>query len=100
VGGHSPALWRSGGETPAGAFDDAEDFEWNDVIEAARHGAYRNADVWLDAGDRDPFLDATRELGRRLRAKVRVWPGEHGTRYWRGHVDEYVRFYADKLARC
>ena len=26
VGGHSAALWRSGGETAPGAFDDAEDF--------------------------------------------------------------------------
>jgi enterochelin esterase-like enzyme len=100
VGGHSPALWRSGGETPAGAFDNAEDFERHDVIGAARPGAYRGARVWLDVGDRDPFLGATRELGRRLGVKVRVWPGEHGTRYWRDHVDEYLRFYVAALTRC
>jgi hypothetical protein len=29
-----------------------------------------------------------------------VWPGEHGTRYWRAHVDEYLRFYAAALERC
>jgi S-formylglutathione hydrolase FrmB len=30
VGGHSPALWRSGGETAPGAVDDAEDFARHD----------------------------------------------------------------------
>jgi S-formylglutathione hydrolase FrmB len=100
VGGHSPALWRSGGETPAGAFDNAEDFQRHDVIGAATRGVYGGASVWLDVGDRDPFLEASRELGRRLGVQVHVWPGEHGTRYWRDHVDEYLRFYAASLARC
>ena len=27
VGGHSPALWLSGGETPPGAFDDGDGFD-------------------------------------------------------------------------
>jgi S-formylglutathione hydrolase FrmB len=31
AGGHSPALWRTGGETPAGAFNDAEDFAHHDL---------------------------------------------------------------------
>ena len=37
VGGHSAALWFSGGDTPAGAFDDAADFARHDVIRFARH---------------------------------------------------------------
>ena len=35
VGGHSPALWRTGGETPEGAFDNAEDFARNNIIALA-----------------------------------------------------------------
>ena len=35
VGGHSPAVWRSGGETAPGAFDDAADFARHDVIAGA-----------------------------------------------------------------
>jgi len=35
VGAHSAALWFSGGETPAGAFDDAADFERHDLIRFA-----------------------------------------------------------------
>lgn len=35
VGADSPALWTAAEETAAGAFDDAEDFAANDVLEAA-----------------------------------------------------------------
>jgi S-formylglutathione hydrolase FrmB len=102
VGGHSPALWRSGGETPAGAFDDAEDF--------ARHhlfgGPFRSdAAVWIDVGRGDPFRDAAtayaallREHGRDVTA--RVWDGGHDREYWKAHLREYLAFYADALERC
>ena len=40
AGGHSPALWVSGGESAAGAFDDAADFARHDVI---ARGPYRSA---------------------------------------------------------
>ena len=36
VGGDSAALWRNGGESAQGAFDNAEDFARHDVIGAAR----------------------------------------------------------------
>ena len=29
-----------------------------------------------------------------------VWPGAHEGSYWRSHWNEYLRFYADALARC
>src|SRR5262249_53986437 len=51
VGGHSAALWFSGGDTPAGAFDDAEDFARHDVVHLA---SYR-IPVWIDVGTADPF---------------------------------------------
>ena len=53
VGGHSPALWRTGGETAPGAFDDADDFARHDVIGAARANpdAFGDTRLWLDAGD-------------------------------------------------
>jgi enterochelin esterase-like enzyme len=102
VGGHSPALWREGGEKPEGAFDDAEDFERHDLFELAGENPklFRGAKVWLDVGDRDPFRETTSAFGDLVDARVRVWPGEHSTRYWREHVYEYLRFYADALARC
>jgi S-formylglutathione hydrolase FrmB len=102
VGAHSPALWRHGGETPAGAFDDADDFERHDLFELAQANPrlLRGARVWLDVGDADPFRRTTVELGRLIGSRARVWPGEHSTAYWREHADDYVRFYTEALAEC
>ena len=57
VGGHSAALWFEGGETAPGAFDDAEDFERNDVVGTVRADpdAFGPIPVWNDYGDEDPF---------------------------------------------
>jgi S-formylglutathione hydrolase FrmB len=52
VGGHSPALWFEGGETAPGAFDDAADFEANDVVGTVQEDpeAFGDAHVWIDYG--------------------------------------------------
>jgi S-formylglutathione hydrolase FrmB len=96
VGGHSPALWLSGGETPAGAFDDADDFAA--VTPFGRR--LRTRSVWLDVGSSDPFRAATTEFGRQIDARVRVWKGGHDGDYWDAHMGSYLRFYASALARC
>jgi len=101
VGGHSAALWRTGGETPAGAFDDAADFARHDLF---AKGRYRTP-VWLDVGTDDPFRSANTALAERLRARgarvtLRVWPGEHAFSYWKAHLDAYLRFYAAALGSC
>lgn len=103
IGAHSPALWRDGAETPEGAFDDANDFEQHDILELATEQGgrlFRGARVWLDVGDQDPFRGTTVELGRLTGNRVRIWPGDHSTRYWREHVDEYIRFYTGSLTEC
>jgi S-formylglutathione hydrolase FrmB len=107
VGGDSAALWRSGGETAAGAFDNAEDFAANDVIGAARSGgdAYRGMRLWLDVGSEDPFRSADAEFAELLRAdgldvQFHVWPGRHERSYWDSHWGSYLRFYASALASC
>ena len=103
VGGHSAAMWRTGGETPQGAFDDAEDFEQNDVIEAAAKNPrlYGNARVWIDVGTEDPFRSADEELARRLAGeRFTLWRGEHDISFLEKHADEVLEFYADALERC
>ncbi len=107
VGGDSAALWRSGSESAEGAFDNAEDFERNDVIGAARAGgsAYRATSLWLDVGTDDPFRSADTELATLLRAdgmdvQLHVWPGGHETSYWDAHWGSYLDFYANALASC
>jgi enterochelin esterase-like enzyme len=108
VGGHSAALWRTGGETPQGAFDNAEDFRLFDVIKRASIGRAplgRRTRVWIDVGAQDPFVSADTELVRVLRehgqkVTFHIWPGSHSGSYWNAHAAAYLRFYADALAAC
>lgn len=107
VGGHSPAIWVSGGETAPGAFDDAEDFSRHDLVATARSEPARFARqaLWLDAGNEDPFgagdqafVDALKAAG--VGITVRRWPGGHERSYWRAHWRDYLWFYANALRRC
>jgi S-formylglutathione hydrolase FrmB len=104
VGAHSPALWRDGSETPAGAFDDAEDFELHDLFHIVEEGFHFGIPVWLDVGLDDPFFTTAGDLGRLLQKKddvtLRLWPGAHNTAYWWSHMDQYIDFYTDALASC
>ena len=103
VGAHSPALWRTAGETAPGAFDDAQDFARHDVIAAARRNPnlYGTTPVWLDAGSADPFQPGDRALDRALKTvRLHTYPGAHENAYWRAHYRAYLRFYAAALARC
>jgi S-formylglutathione hydrolase FrmB len=107
VGGHSPALWRSGGETAPGAFDDAEDFARHDVVGTARSGpeAFAGSALWIDAGDADPFRPGIDAFTAALRAggvpiSAHSWPGGHDGDYWNEHWRAYARFYARALASC
>jgi enterochelin esterase-like enzyme len=106
VGADSAALWAQGGETAAGAFDDAADFARHDVLAAARsHDPYRGLAVWIDVGTLDPFRAADTQLDAELRAdrqqvQFHVWPGGHDQSYWQAHWADYLRFYANALANC
>jgi S-formylglutathione hydrolase FrmB len=96
VGGHSPALWETGAETPAGAFDDAEDFARHDLLGSARRrpDLYGGTPVWLDVGRHDSFRRATEALAAALPdAELHVWPGDHSLAYTRRHLNEYLAFY-------
>jgi len=101
VGGHSAALWWTGGETAPGAFDDAGDFARHDLFAAARRGnPYGETRVWLDVGTADPFRSADTGFAHLLRSTgasvgFHVWQGNHGPTYWRAHIAQYLRFYAD-----
>jgi len=103
VGGHSAAMWRTGGETPQGAFDDAEDFARNDVLAAAAANPrlYRGAKVWIDVGTGDPFRSADTDLAQRLPgARFHLWHGGHDSSYFEDHASQILEFYAAALADC
>jgi len=107
VGGHSPALWLEGGATAPGAFDDAEDFERNDVIGTVRDdpGAFGPIPIWNDYGDEDPFLIGDVAFDEALEAggadlTEHEWHGGHEQSYWDRHWRSYLGFYATALAEC
>jgi S-formylglutathione hydrolase FrmB len=107
AGGHSPAIWRSAGETAPGAFDDGADFGRHDLVSLAarRARAFSAAELWIDAGRADPFVPGIDVFVANLRRRgVKVIskrpPGGHDGAYWREHWDEYLRFYARALGRC
>jgi S-formylglutathione hydrolase FrmB len=95
VGAHSGALWRTGGETPEGAFDDAQDFASHDVM----HLPFRyRGPLWVDVGDGDPFRRTDVEFAQSHRARLHVWPGSHEWSYWNAHWTAYLRFYVRSCA--
>ncbi|MBS1869769.1 MAG: hypothetical protein JSS99_08900 [Actinobacteria bacterium] len=106
VGAHSPALWRTAGETADGAFDDAADFAAHDVVAvagtAAGAAALRAQPLWIDAGDGDPFLPGDRAFVDALHGTARLdtAPGGHDDGYWSSRWKDYLPFYAAALARC
>ncbi|HKG66390.1 MAG TPA: alpha/beta hydrolase-fold protein [Solirubrobacteraceae bacterium] len=103
VGGHSAATWLAAGDSAPGAFDDAADFERHDVVGLAQERGrrpWRRAALWLDGGDRDPFLTSDRAFAGALGIRMRVSPGGHDGDYWHRHYRDYLRFYARALERC
>jgi S-formylglutathione hydrolase FrmB len=107
VGGHSPALWFEAGETAPGAFEDAADFERNDVVGKveADPDAFGSMRVWNDYGSQDPFrvydegFVAAMEQGD-ADFTTHSWAGSHDNAYWDAHWAQYLRFYANSLAHC
>ena len=106
VGGHSAAEWYAGADTPAGAFDDAQDFARHDTVHAAaRSDLYGRIPVWIDVGTGDPFHAADTTLAQQLRAhggnvSFHVWPGGHDNTYTSAHWGAYLAFYSRALADC
>jgi S-formylglutathione hydrolase FrmB len=96
VGGHSPALWFAGADTPAGAYDDAEDFARNDLIRFAASARLFDVPVWIDVGTQDPFFAADKAFAQELRAHgtdIRFVAHGGGHSGWSSRMGEYLRWY-------
>ena len=107
VGGDSPALWLNGGESAAGAFDNAEDFARHDVIQAAMAGPdpYPGGAAMDRRRQRRPLQIGGYDIRPTLQSKgldvaFHVWPGGHEAAYWNSHWGSYLDFYAGALAHC
>jgi enterochelin esterase-like enzyme len=101
IGAHSPAIWTRASDAAEGAFDDADDFLHNDVYARLPSAAGEGKRLWIDIGDEDPFRDTVRQLaGRMARTEFHEYAGGHDDSYWRAHMDDYMRFYAERLWLC
>lgn len=88
VCGVSVAMWRSAGEQMRAvpdAFDDARDFERNDL----RRGIFnlRSTRIRLACGEGDPFFDADEEFAAKMRAaglrpEIAFSSGCHDDSFW------------------
>jgi S-formylglutathione hydrolase FrmB len=83
VAADSPALWLTGGETPLGAFDDAEDFARHNVF--AGRPKLAGIPVRIMCGQSDTFLPDTREFAKGVPDLVAAdYPkGGHDPSLWR-----------------
>ncbi len=95
VGAHSPAIFFSAAQAMPRAFDGPADFARHDLLRA---GSYGRTPVWIDVGSRDRFRAADLAFAARVRREIHVWPGDHRSSYWRAHMTDYLRFYADACA--
>ncbi|MDQ1482128.1 MAG: hypothetical protein QOF35_204 [Actinomycetota bacterium] len=81
----SAALWRSSGDSAAGAFDNHEDFTRNDVF--AARSRLRGIPVRMDCGRQDPFIVANRAFARGLPSVAATFDeGAHTQEYWAAHA--------------
>jgi hypothetical protein len=93
VGAQSPALWLSPGETAPGAFDDAADYERNDVFKLRPPHP-----LWIDLGASDPFRTAAITYARRAHVRAHLKPGGHDDALWDAFTPQFLRFFAHACA--
>jgi S-formylglutathione hydrolase FrmB len=96
VGAHSPAIFFSDAQALPGAFDGSADFAKHDLLHVP--ASYGRTPVWIDVGSRDRFRAADAAFARHAGLRLHVFPGAHKSAYWRAHMADYLRFYADACA--
>ena len=89
----SPALWLRTGETAPGAFDNADDYERNDVFELRPPHP-----LWIALGASDPFRVAALAYAQRAGAHAHVSQGGHDSAFWDAHIGALLRFVARACA--
>jgi enterochelin esterase-like enzyme len=93
----SPALWHRAGQSAAGAFDDAEDFDDHAIF--GRTSLLDGIPLRLDCGSEDGFAPVTRDLRAALSPVPAggIEPGGHDVSYWRSQAAAQLRFAATHL---
>jgi hypothetical protein len=93
----SPAIWHQAGQSAAGAFDDAEDFDRHSIF--GRLALLDGIALRLDCGASDGFAPVTRDLRAALVPTPAggIEPGGHDVGYWRSQAAAQLRYAAAKL---
>lgn len=99
VAAASPALWHRADQTPAGAFDDAADFDIHTPF--GRQSALDGIPTRIDCGDGDGFLPTVRDYvdGFASRPEGGFGPGGHDVEYWRRVAPAQLAFAGAHLGR-
>lgn len=94
----SPAVWHEAGQSAAGAFDDADDFDAHAIF--GRLDRLRGIPLRVDCGTGDGFAPVTRDLRAALSPTPEggLQPGRHDYRYWRSQAPAQLAFVARHLA--
>lgn len=98
AGALSPALWEDYSDTAPGAFDDAADFEENNVF--GREGDLAQIKLRIDCGEGDPFYAAAKAY----RSGFDTMPdggfqrGDHDLGYWRRMAPRQLAFLGNALS--
>jgi enterochelin esterase-like enzyme len=88
---NAPSLWSTFSSATPGAFDDAADFDANDVLGEAPRLASKP--VRVDCGDDDPFADGVEELKRRVPTiEGGLRSGFHEDASWRSYLPDQLDF--------
>lgn len=93
----SPAVWHQAGQSAAGAFDDAEDFNAHAIF--GRTNLLDGIPLRVDCGSEDGFAPVTRDLRAALSPVPAggIEPGGHNVSYWRSQAAAQLRFAASHL---
>jgi S-formylglutathione hydrolase FrmB len=93
----SPAVWHQAGQSAAGAFDDAEDFDRHSIF--GRLNLLDGVALRLDCGASDGFAAVTRDLRAALVPVPDggIEPGGHDAEYWRSQAAAQLRYAAGHL---
>lgn len=104
VGLHSPALRRMGDPDVPPFFGDSDYYARYDPFILAEQGdAIKQLTIYIDIGNRDPWLGRTQEFRnlldtRQANYEWRTFEGEHSVEYFQKYPIEYLRFYGAHLA--
>jgi enterochelin esterase-like enzyme len=94
---NGPSLWSTFSSATPGAFDDAADFDANDVLRDATRLAGKP--VRVDCGEDDPFADSVQLLKQRVPSiEGGLHTGFHEDASWRSYLPDQLHFISQHVS--